>query len=136
MLFEPIVKSLISVDHNFENSIVSSIIYILGFTAAFRGGFLSLKIIKGCLGFVAVLAALVITLAVIAMVVGKAPVPRVTWGRHTLTDFLSLAPLIYVYWALFFSKSVKEFIIYQRAYFHARAMRKIQESIGRTDRCT
>ena len=132
MLFEPIAASLVSGKRDIGDSIFTSIIYILVLGAAFRGGFLSIKIIKGCLGILAAILVLAVVFIGIGASMGKLPPPRIGLDFDTLRDFLKIIPLFYLYWALFFSKSVKEFIINQRECFHAREMRKIQESIGRT----
>jgi len=131
MLFEPIVTSLVSGKRNLADSILTSIIYVLVLFAAFRGGFLSLKIIKGCLGIFAAILAFAVVFVGIGASLGKLPPPRIGFDFATLRDFLKMIPLFFIYWALFFSKSVKEIIIYQREYFHALEMRKIQEDIGR-----
>lgn len=129
MLFEPIATSLASGKRDIGDNIFTSIIYILVLAAAFRGGFLSLKIIKGCLGIFAAILVLAVILLGIGSSMGKLPPLRFGWDMHTLRDLARTLPLLYIYWALFFSRSVKEFIIYQRAYFHAREMQKIREEI-------
>jgi len=114
MLFEPIATSLVSGKRGIGDSIFTSIIYILVLAAAFRGGFLSLKIIRVCLGISAAILVLAVFLIGIGSLMGKLPPPKIGWDMHTLRDFASAIPLAYIYWALFFSKSVKEFIICQR----------------------
>jgi hypothetical protein len=128
MLFEPIASSFASGTSNFGNSAFTSIIYTLVLIAAFRGGVLSLKIIKGCLGICAAILCVSVLLIGIGAAAGKNPAPRIEWDMRTLRAFASFLPLLYIYWALYFSKSVKAFVTYQRDHFHAREMQKIQET--------
>jgi hypothetical protein len=136
MLFEPILTPLFSGKRGIADSIGTIIIYFIVLIAAFRGGFVSLTIIKGCLGIFAAILGFAVILIGIESSRGLWPPPRIGWDMPTFLDFVKAIPLFYIYWALFFSKSVKEFIIYQREYFHAREIRKNQEDISRTGPCS
>ena len=116
MLFEPIFSSLI---------------FFLVFNVALRSGFFSLQIAKGRLVIIAEIIVIGIMLVSIGMSVAK---PSISIRLHPdpLSDFLKVIALLYIMWVLIFSKSVKEFIIYQIKYFRAREMKKIEEDIGRT----
>ena len=96
----------------FEPS-VSSLIFFLVFYVALRGGFFSLKIVKGRLGFIAAIIVFVLVLVRIGISVGKPPAPNIRLDSDAFRDFLNIITLLFISWALIFSKSVKEFIIYQ-----------------------
>ena len=110
MLFEPIFSSLI---------------FFLVFNVALRSCFFSLQIAKGRLVIIAEIIVIGIMLGSIGMSVAK---PSISIRLHPdlLSDFLKVIALLYIVWVLIFSKSVKEFIIYQIKYFRAREMKKIE----------
>jgi len=116
MLFEPIFSSLI---------------FLLVFNVALRNGFFSLQIAKGRFVIIAEIIVIAIMLVSIGMSVAK-PSPSIRLDSDPLSDYLKVIALLYIVWVLIFSKSVKEFIIYQIKYFRAREMKQIQDDIGRT----
>ena len=127
MLFAPLVTSVASGTNDLMGSITTGAIYALVLLAAFRGGFLSLKIIRGCLGIFGVIFVAAAVLIGIGASMGKLPPPRWEWGWPTLKDVASTALLFYVYWAMFFSGSVRDFIARQREHRLACELQKIRE---------
>lgn len=118
MLFEPIFFS---------------VIYLLVFNVALRGGFFSLQIAKGRFVIIAEIIVIGFILLSIGMSFVK-PSPSIRLDSDPLSDFLKVIVLLYIIWVLIFSKSVKEFIVYQIKYFRAREMKNIQEDKGRAEK--
>ena len=113
----------------FFEPIFSSLIFLLVFNVALRSGFFSLQIAKGRFVIIAEIIVIGFMLFSIGMSVAK-PSPSIRLDSDPFSDFLKVIALLYIVWVLIFSKSVKEFIIYQIKYFRAREMKKIQEDIG------
>jgi uncharacterized phage infection (PIP) family protein YhgE len=118
---------------NIAGNIVGLIVSLLVLLAAFRGGFISMLMIKGCLGVFGVFVCIAgIVAGVLAIFLGISEF-TFTWNDYPLS-FASWAALAYIYWALFLSRSVKEFVSLQRELAHARSMQNHQPHSPRLKR--
>ena len=114
VLFQSVFDGITKGGDRWVDQLFTGAIYLLVLTLAFRGGQVSLTLIKGCFG---VFAAIIATALFLIMVLSFwGDFPPLNTGRNqttikTLAFFLGLS---YTVWALFASCDVKEFINYQR----------------------
>jgi hypothetical protein len=80
---------------------------------SFRGGQLSLKLVKGCaVTFASIMAILFIVIS--AKLIRGVQLPQAPTWNNSIESIVTLIGVIFSVWALFFSKSVKEFLSHQR----------------------
>ncbi len=101
---------------------------------AFRGGQVSLRIVRGCMGFITFLAMMMLLMLVSAISLRGFPENVNIAEDGTLLTLLMTFGVGFSTWALFWSKEVKAFVEYQRAKFHRQKMDQIKQSVLNTRR--
>jgi len=99
--------------------------YAVVMILAFRGGRLSLALLKGCAGLFALMCAVLIIVAAAAMARGQ-PLPESPGVRNTGEFLAVIAGVAFCVWALFFSRDVQGFLASQCANAHARSLRAVR----------
>ena len=113
LLLKPSVFGLFEKNGSQEDQLFQIVFWIVVLLLSFRGGQLALKMVKGCISVFAVMFAIIFIVIIATFLQGQGlPKPQ-TWDK-TIEQTLTLIGVIFSFWALFISKSVKEFLAHQR----------------------
>lgn len=99
-------------------------LYILH--SAYRGGNVSLKLVKGCTGLLVIFFITVVAIVWISLFMRHSLSENLNWV-DILTDFPFYVGFGFSIWALFLSKSVKSFVAYQRKCLFIESLNEIEK---------